>query len=67
MNLVVRLLWAVLAFVATYVVLLIVAAILNAVGVADAADVVQRFAWIVSLLVAIVAFLSGWNPTAPRR
>lgn len=58
-NLLSRLLYAVVAFVVTYVVLLILVAVLRAVGVGEAADVVARFAWIISLLVALVSFFSG--------
>lgn len=43
-----------IGFVVTYVLLLIVVAILEAVGVAEAAAVVRKFAWLISLLVGIV-------------
>lgn len=59
MKIVNILLWGVLAFVVTYILLLIVAAVFEAVGLTQVQAVIERFAWLISLLVGIAYGLSA--------
>lgn len=57
-NLLSALLVGVIAFLVTYVVLLILAAVFSAVSLEQVANVVERFTWLIALLVGLVY---GWN------
>ena len=52
-----RFLWALLNGIITYAVLLIIAVILGMVGVGAIGAIVERFAWVIALLVAALTFL----------
>jgi hypothetical protein len=60
-NIVGALLAGVIAFVVTFIVILIVAAIFEAVGLANVAEVLERFNWIISLLVGLVTGLNRYR------
>lgn len=55
------LLAGVIAFVVTYVVLLILAAVFDAVSLEQVAAVINRFTWLISLLVGLVVGWQRWN------
>ena len=55
------LLAGVIAFVVTYVVLLILAAVFDAVALGQVANVIERFTWLISLLVGLVVGWQRWN------
>jgi hypothetical protein len=52
-----RLLLAVLNGIVTFIVILIIVAILNMVGLSQIGGVISPFAWVISLLVGILTFL----------
>lgn len=65
MNLLTRLLLALLNGVITFVILLIIAVILNRVGLQDIGSIVSQFAWIIAVLVGALTFFgvlpNYWN------
>lgn len=60
-----KFLLALLNGVITYVVLLIIAAILGMVGVGSIGAIIDRFAWVIAVLVGVLTFLGAvpnyWN------
>jgi len=68
MKLLVRFLLALLNGVVTFVVILIIAAILNMVGVAQIGAILDRFAWAIAVLVGALTFFGAipnyWNNIA---
>jgi len=60
-----RLLLAILNGIVTFVVLLIIAAILGMVGIGNVGAIIDRFAWAIAVLVGALTFLGAvpnyWN------
>ena len=62
-NLLGRVVLAIFYGVCVFVTLLIIAAILKLVGVVTVADIIDKYAYILALLAALVSFFTGAHPT----
>lgn len=65
-RLLIAFLWGIAAFVVTYVILLIIAAVLRGAQLVDAAAVISNFAWVLSLLVGLLYGFSRYGSPVIR-